>query len=466
MNLTETVASTVAELTFDQLPPDIIEKTKLLLLDQMGCTLAGSTSTYAQQLTCYLRSIDGGGESSVFGTGERFGVANAAHANGHAQTILSLDDSFVRYGHPGNSVIPAALATAEALDADGRDLITAVVAGYEMSMRLGVAIKATAERDEAVKGNATWQIYGATTACAKLHDLTAEEIASAFGLAAIHAPLPFVRKFYSKPINRLKNNYGWACKGGVTAVELTRAGFDGNRSIFDGDNGFWVMAGSDQFAPDALLSNFPDRSFVREIGFKPYGVCRWIHTTIDCVRDLIRDSDLSHDNFDEMTIRTAGEFIKDLNGPWPKSTIDAIVHINYAVVLELHGKTSALGVREEDLTDSALPQTARRIVLETMPGADELFYKNSRLPVEVIVRFKDGRVESRYAELPKGHPEGPEFGADEVAAKFHSLADPVVGRGVAESLCERILELETHTFRAVVRENDWPTTRPALQEGA
>ena len=450
MELTMAVAAASNELAFRFLPQHIVEKTKLLLLDQMGCTLAGSRSECTERLTHYLSNIDAGGESSVFGTGKKFSVSNAAHANGHAQTVLSLDDSFVRFGHPGNSVIPAALATAESLNSTGQELITAIVAGYEMSMRLGMAIRASAKRDKAVKGNASWQIYGATTACAKLHHLSSEQTASAYGLAAMHAPLPFIRKFYSKPINRLKNNYGWACKGAVTAVELTLAGFEGNRSIFDGDCGFWVMAGSDQFDAQKLLLPYDERSFVSEIGFKPYGVCRWIHTAIDCIRDLIRQDGLSYDNFEQIQIRTADEFINDLDGPWPESTIEATVHIRCAIALELHNKSTALGIREQDLTHPNLPITARRITLETMPGADELFFKDSLLPVEVTAQFKDGRVESRYAEFPKGHPSGPAFGAAEVIHKFHSLSDPILGASTAGSLCERILKLDRLNVKQAV----------------
>ena len=402
-------------------------------------------------LTQYIAGTDGGGEATVFGTGKRFSTANAAHANGHAVTILSLDDSYIRYGHPGNGVIPAALAVGETLDVAGKDLISAIVAGYEMSMRLGVAMKPTVGRFEQVKGYATWQIFGAATAAAKLHALSAYQTAGAYGIVAMHAPPPFLRKFQSHPMNWLINNYGWACKGGIIAVDLTLAGFHGNRTIFDGDTGYWVIAGSDRFDPDMFVLPFSERSFVREVGFKPYGVCRSIHTTVDCIRRLIDDAGLARDNFESIEIETVKEFVERLNGDWPETSLDAAFHIPYAVALELHGKTSALGLREEDLEDKEMPKTAERISLTPLAGADEKYSENSLLPVRVTAHMKVGGEVCAYAELPTGHPDGPAFGPEEVTEKFFSLSEPILGHDAAMRLSEHILNLEKEGVRDALR---------------
>ena len=451
MTLTMKVAEMVASAAYDHLPADVVAKAKLLVLDQLGCLLAGSQKRESKLLTHYIAGTDGGGEATVFGAEKRFSAANAAHANGHAVTILSLDDSYIRYGHPGNGIIPAALAVGETLDVAGKDLISAVVAGYEMSMRLGMALKPTTQRFQQVKGYATWQIFGAATAAAKLHSLSAYQTAGAFGIAAMHAPLPFLRKFQSHPMNWLKNNYGWACKGGIIAVDLTLAGFHGNRTIFDGDTGYWAVAGSDRFDPEMFAMPFSERSFVREVGFKPYGVCRSIHTTVDCVRRLINDAGLTRDNFEGIEIETVSEFVERLNGDWPETNLEAVLHIPYAVALELHGKTSALGLREEDLENKEMPKTAERISLTPLPGADEKYSEHSLLPVRVTAHMKGGRKMEAYAELPTGHPDGPAFGTKEVTEKFLSLSEPVLGRDSAVRLREHVLNLENEGARNALR---------------
>ena len=451
MPLTAIVSEMVSEATYDDLSSDVIEKTKLLILDHLGCLLAGSQTSESKMLTQYIAGTDGGGEATVFGAGKRFSTANAAHANGHAVTILSLDDSYIRYGHPGNGIIPAALAVGESLDVMGKDLICAIVAGYEMSLRLGVALKPTVERFQKVKGYATWQIFGAVTAAAKLHALSVHQMADAYGIAAMHAPPPFLRKFQSRPMNWLKNNYGWACKCGVIAVDLAMAGFHGNRTIFDGDTGYWAIAGSDRFNPDMFVLPFCERSFVREVGFKPYGVCRSIHTTVDCVRRLINEEGLMRDNFESIEIETVSEFVERLNGDWPETNLEAVLHIPYAVALELHGKTSALGLREEDLEDKEMPGTAERILLKPLSGADEKYSEYSLLPVRVTAHMKGGGKISAYAELPTGHPDGPAFGIKEVMEKFLALGEPVLGRDAATHLSERIFNLENEGARNALR---------------
>ncbi|MEM7123134.1 MAG: MmgE/PrpD family protein [Pseudomonadota bacterium] len=447
MALAVDVATELQKIRFDDLPPDVVGKIKLLILDHLGCMISGGATDHARTLRKVLTKGDDGGDVSVFGTETRMTAANAAHANAHAASAFSLDDSYVRFGHPGASIIPAAIAVAEERDASGTDLLTAIVAGYEMSLRLGAAIVATEPRDQQVKGLACWQIFGAAAALAKLHGFSAMQTADVFGLAAIHAPVPFIRKFHSKPMNRLKNNYGWANRGAITAAAFVEAGFHGNKEIFDGDSGFWVMAGSDRFDPDAMTNELGERFMVQDVGFKPYGVCRWIHTAIDCTRELMKSLGLNKDNLDVLHVETVEEFVRDFGGAWPQSTLEAIFHIPYALALELHGKSSSLGLRDEDLNDADLKRTGQKVTLAVLEGAAEAFYADARLPVRLTARRRDGTSRAVTAEWPTGQPKGPPFGRDEVVGKFFALALPVVGKDRAEALIAAVDVLDETNVR-------------------
>ncbi|MBB6414416.1 MmgE/PrpD family protein [Mesorhizobium sangaii] len=451
MSLTRDVANMVANLTYDELPAHVCDKAKLLVLDHVGCMIAGSTTRGAHQMTPYLGRIDSGGPSTVFGTSLRFHPANAAHANAHGVSMLSLDDSYILFGHPGASIIPAALAVAEDVGSSGKELITAIVGGYEMSLRLGTAMRPSEDRDRQVKGYATWQIFGACTAASLLYRFTATQIVDAYGLTPMHAPLPFLRKFHSRPMSLLKNNYGWANKGAITAVDLVRAGFHGNRTIFDGDDGFWAMAGSDRFEPGDMLDRWGERYFILETGFKPFGVCRWIHTAVDCLRALLSRHRFSHADIKGIHVETVSEFVRDFNGPWPQSTVEAAFHIPYALALELHDKSSATGLREDDLADKDLQETASRISLSTLAGADEKFYAEKRLPARVSVTLENGETLSAEADVPTGAPGGPAFGPAQVEAKFLTLVKPVFGEANAVRLKESLLELESLSVRDALK---------------
>ncbi|MER9249941.1 MmgE/PrpD family protein [Mesorhizobium sp. M0590] len=451
MSLTQDVANTVASLTYDGLPAHVCDKAKLLILDCVGCMIAGSTSRGAKQMTLCLGCIDSGGVSTVFGTSLHFHPANAAHANAHSASMLSLDDSYVLFGHPGASIIPAALAVAEDVGNSGKELLAAIVGGYEMSLRLGTAMRPSEDRDRQVKGLASWQIFGACTAASLLHRFSDEQIADAYGLIPMHAQLPFLRKFHSRPMSLLKNNYGWANKGAITAVDLVRAGFHGNRTIFDGDDGFWAMAGSDRFEPRDMLDRWGERYFILETGFKPFGVCRWIHTAVDCLRALLTRHGFGRADVNGIHVETVSDFVRDFNGPWPQSTAEAAFHIPYALALELHDKSSTAGLREEDLTDEALKQTASRTSLSPLAGADEKFYAKKLLPARVNVTLRNGETLSEQAEIPTGAPGGPAFGPGEVEAKFLTLASPILGEANAVRLKEALLELEALSVREALK---------------
>ncbi len=451
MNLTMQMAQQVENTTYEAIPVEVIAKAKLLILDHLGCMIAGSQTPQSTMLTKYVSGTDGGGRSSVIGTSHMFTPANAAHVNAHAASALSLDDSIVRFGHPGNGLLSAAFAVAEDIDATGQELLTSVVAAYETVMRVGYAVRPSPERQKQVWGYASWSVFGATTAAAKLHGMSANDIASAFGMTAWHAPTSFLKKFYDKPLNKLKNNYGWASRGGVTSVELIRAGFHGSQMIFDGDDGYWAMCGSDQFDADMIVLPRADRHFVLEVGFKPYSVCRWIHTTLDCIAELMSEKGLTHDNFDSIEINTAADFIKEFNGPWPTDTMEAILHIPYAVALELHGKSPSIGVHEADLQDKDLRVTAERLRLTVMSDGDEKFFNHDQTPVKIIAKMRDGRILSAEATLPRGHPNGPPFGVEEVHAKFMDLSVPVIGTEASERISEFALDLENKSARDILR---------------
>ncbi|MER9671060.1 MmgE/PrpD family protein [Mesorhizobium sp. M0203] len=407
MSLTERIAGLVAGATYNGLPGDVRDKAKLLLLDHIGCMVAGSATQGAQMMTGYLAGTDGGGPSTVFGTSYRMTAANAAHANATSASMLSLDDSFVLFGHPGASIIPAAVAVAEQTGATGEQLIAAIVCGYEMSLRLGTALRPSEDRDRQVKDLASWQIFGACSAASLLHGFDSVEVSDAFGLTPMHAPLPYLRKFHSRPMSLLKNNYGWANKGAITAVELVRAGFHGKRTIFDGEDGFWAMAGSDRFDEGALTAEWGQRFFILETGFKPYGVCRWIHTTVDALRSLQERKPFWAADVAEVHVETVGEFVREFNGPWPGSTVEAAFHIPSAVALELHDKSSTTGLRDGDLLEPALKETASRVKLSVLSGADERFYAKRLLPAKVNVTMNDGTVLVAEAEVPTGAPRRP-----------------------------------------------------------
>ncbi|RWE18760.1 MAG: hypothetical protein EOS41_31300, partial [Mesorhizobium sp.] len=146
------------------------------------------------------------------------------------------------------------------------------------------------------------------------------------------------------------------------------------------------------------------RYFIIETRFRPYGVCRRIHTVIDCLRALQTRHRLDHADVRGIHVETVSEFVRDFDGPWPQSTIEVAFHIPYALALELHSKSCATGPREDDLIDEA--QTAERISLSTLTGADDKFYAEKLATGPRQRHLQNGETVSAEAEIPTDTPCG------------------------------------------------------------
>ena len=181
--VTETLAALASGLRADALPARVIGRAQALVLDHLGVALLGATQPWAAKVRELALAEGGVGESTIYGFG-RVPARAAALVNGTAAHAVELDDTHDEsLNHPGAVVIPAALAVAEKLDADGRALLAAIVAGYETQCRIGIPLGA-AVIARGFHPTATCGVFGATAAAANLMRLDAPTIASAFGTAA------------------------------------------------------------------------------------------------------------------------------------------------------------------------------------------------------------------------------------------------------------------------------------------
>src|SRR5246127_4214988 len=173
---TETLAGYVADLKFEDIPPEVLERAKVLTLDFLGSTIrarrdAESTPSLLKMLEAL--ALDGKGESTVFGDDKTWTPAVAALLNGALGHSLDFDDTHADSSlHPSAPVVPAAFAVGEMVGASGRDVLTAIVAGYEVWCRLGKGVDAAAPYRRGFHPTATAGTFGAAAAAAKLFGLS------------------------------------------------------------------------------------------------------------------------------------------------------------------------------------------------------------------------------------------------------------------------------------------------------
>jgi len=183
----ETFAEHFSKSTFEQLPPEVIEKTKLLIVDYLGVSIAGLKMDFPRMTIDYLESLEGVAQSTLMGATRKVPAIHAALGNGVAGHALDMDDGF-RYGgvHAGVAVIPAALAVAESLKLDGKQLILSIVCGYEIVNRISKAMNPS-HLGRGFHTTGTIGVLGAAAACGVLFNLNKEQMASALGMAALQS---------------------------------------------------------------------------------------------------------------------------------------------------------------------------------------------------------------------------------------------------------------------------------------
>jgi 2-methylcitrate dehydratase PrpD len=440
----------VVDASLDDLDADARAHVESLVLVWLAVTVGGTKLPQGERMAAFWNAVGGRGDATVPTLNGPLPVLTASYVNSYLANLLDFDDTYSgrAVGHPGSTVIPPALAVAERERASGREFLTAVVAGYEVSIRVGDAIMPTPERSRQVVSTATWQLFGATAATASLLGLTADEAAHAFGLAGVSAPVPAVRKvgIEEDELHDLKNNYGWGAMGGVKAALLADAGLEGNRTVFDGEKGFWRMAASDAFDPSILESGTGTTPAALDVSFKPYSSCRWSHAALDCVTEL--KPDVAVEEVASVDVETFRE-ATTLDGD-PETVLDAQFSLPYVVAVHLlDHPTGYEWLLEERLADPEVRALAERVTLAEDEAMTAAYERSGRMSARVTVELRSGETLVASVDSPRGSPERPVSRAA-VAAKYDSLVEPILGPETAGELKRRVRDLEAETDVAEV----------------
>jgi 2-methylcitrate dehydratase PrpD len=442
---TRRLARYAVETRYHDLPDAVVIQAKNAIRDFLGCLLGGTALPAGQRLRDLILSMAAEGQATVAGVKRRVTPPLASYINAQLTNLLDFDDTLEAeaLGHPGATTIPAALALAEQRGASGKQFLTAVVVGYDVLLRVALAGKPTFERSKQVRGLAPWQVFGAVAAAVHILGLNAEAAARAFGLAALHAPVPFVGKIYEeRPMWALKNNFGWATLGGVLGALFAAEGLDANHEILEGETGFWAMAGSDRCDFTLLTEGLGSTYSILQTSFKPYSSCRHTHSALDAVSHIIRSSDIRADDVRSVLVRSSSK-IKAFADYRPQSFIDAEFSLPYLVAMVLLQVPPGYAWLQADRwRDPNVLSLADRVHLEVDPEA-EVDLARGYMRVKASVELENGQVEEAEVTYPGGHRLNP-LSAGELQQKFLGLAEPVIGqRGARQlsSLIDRLDEL-------------------------
>ncbi|RLE53410.1 MAG: hypothetical protein DRJ26_03360, partial [Candidatus Methanomethylicota archaeon] len=281
-----------------------------------------------------IDDVDSVEESSIIASSVKTSCVFASFINSVLVNALDYDDTS-QADHPGATIIPAALAVAEKIGSiSGKELITAIILGYEICEKIGRAIQPSWIRYIKVHGM-SHQTFGAVGAASKLLKFDKWKFLNAIGLAGAFSPVPHAGKFGldERPVVWIKNNVAWTSLAGVFAALLAEKGFIGSRSILDGDTGFWIMASSDKCGFDEMVKF--EAYEILSVSFKTYPCCRWLHTTLDALRDIILHENISVDDVKKVNVRTIAPLVEKFMDYDSRNMIDAQFSLPYAVAMIL-----------------------------------------------------------------------------------------------------------------------------------
>lgn len=442
----KTIASYLVSTTYEDLPDAAVDKAKMIILDTLGCALAGYKTEAGRILISVMKGLGGNPQSTIIGDGSKISCVHAGFANSVLSDYLDFEDT-LRPGHPSATVIPAALAVGEYVGSSGKDLITAIVLGYEVLVRVGLAVFPSRERSEKVASNYASHVWGATAASGKLLGLNEEEMLDAFGCAGSLTPLPLWIAKWPKPLHWLKNNYGGQTAAGILGGLLAKEGFLGPRTILDSDEpnlGFWVMVGSDRCDFDKMVSGLGKEHVITKTNFKPYPACRWTHTTLDAVGGLLKDHQIKPWQIEEILVRVPSRIAKErsFSDDKPMTIVDAEFSLPYVVAMIVLGETPSLDwYAKEKMRDSRVLDIGSRVKVAVDPEADKVYLEENKAMSTVKITTKDGKEYTKCVDLPKGDYQKP-LTKQELLNKFMILASSTLKKEKIERIIQTLDRLE------------------------
>src|SRR5271157_938243 len=437
---TGALATWVHGLTLDDVPTNVVDRAKHLILDGLGCALIGSQLPWSRVATEAVLDIDGAGGTAVIGTGRTAAAPAATLLNSTYIQGFELDDFHpLAPLHSCSLVLPALLSTAPS-GTPGADLLLAAITGFEVGPRVGYTLHGAQMLDRGWHSGPVFGTHSAAMASGKLRGLSPAQLEDALGLAGTQSA-GLMAAQYEAMSKRM--HHGFAARNGFYAAGLAAANYTGIKRVFEREYGGFLSVFGEGHNPDAslLTDQLGERWETSIIMVKSYAVMGGLHGAVDAARQL-RES-LAPEDISKIDI-TVGETVYK-HGWWvperPLTAIGAQMNIGYATAAAL-------------LDGNALPEqfTPARLDADdiwslidvTDVHLDESLANagpTERFRTDLSVTTRDGNVHHTRVVAPHGAPWDPVTN-DELVTKFHALADRVTDRDRANAIERAVVGLE------------------------
>jgi 2-methylcitrate dehydratase PrpD len=316
----ETLVNFILTTKYEDLPAEVAEETRYLIMDTIGIAIGGLTTDPGKMAVALAKRLGGPPEASIIGVSGKISCSNAVLANG--QTINSLDYDAMAGGHTPSYVVPPALAMAEMTNASGKDLILACALGFEIASRMGGATSPARPSGPGTPvsqmppraGYASYN-FGAAAGAAKIMKLEHDKLAHALSIAGhLCQVITWMRQGSVEPRPMTKYGMaGWQGTGAIQAVLLAEMGYQGDTTLFDAqEGGFAKFCGYSEWHPEKLTNELGTKWSYVGRRFKKYACCSVLFNCIDLFYSILEKNNLKAEDIDSVKAYGNYEFSRPL----------------------------------------------------------------------------------------------------------------------------------------------------------
>jgi 2-methylcitrate dehydratase PrpD len=439
---TGALAAFAANVDSARLPAEVRQKLGWLLLDYLRVCSIGARLPWSDWARGYAEIIAKPGASRVLFSAEALNPQHATFLNVAFGSSFDGDDTHVgAMLHPGVATWAAALAIAEHAGSPAPDVLAAVVAGYETTIRIGLAIQPSHFK-RGFQSTGTCDVFGTAAAAARLlfpgRDAEAR-ILAALGLAGSYPS--GIAQFYFSGASAKRIQAAHAAQCGVAAALLTQQGFGGPPDIIEGAGGF-ARAYADEWNPSIVADGLGERFHLMDVLVKSHAAAARVAAGIDAMLALRREHRFGGDDIETVQIGIPRIIAGRLTNKHPADLQAAQMCLPFSVALAAKislppGRVPTLAVEDyrAGLADRGLHDIEERTTLdidEEVETASNALSTAAR--VSVVLR--DGRALSRLVKAPKGSAADPFTGAEHEARFIAELS-----RRVSDRICARIVAM-------------------------
>lgn len=426
--LSQSLSEFINGLTYRNLPAEVVFWVKMNLLDGLGICLYAGDMPWSKIVVDQIRELGGKEESTIIGYRRKTSRLYAALANGTFAHGLEFDNAHWSHVHAGPPTVSAALSIAERERRSGKDLLTAIAAGFEVAVSIGKAVFPS-HRYRGFHPTATIGTFGAAAAAGKLMKLDEDGMVNCIGLAGTQAA-GLNEWIHSGDMSK-RIHAGKAAMNGVLAALWADKGLTGPISVFEGGDGFFK--GYADKAEPHYIQEIGKKFDLINVLLKPYATCADFHGAIRLVLKLQKEHNIKAEDVKKVWIG-ADTISKKYDSKELETLLDAQMHYSIAIAVVLLEEDGFFDAFLRRYQDPRVKELASRIEIVVDPEVDKSFPRKWGVKVEITT--KDGRRVKAYEK------DRPKMSEEEVKNKFRRLAGKKLDKATVEKIVKAVDHLE------------------------